>query len=182
MEPVVALNMFTSDTAAEQKYMEDWAAKFGVRLVPVQVWAKGGEGALELADAVTNMLDQSSVPLYDPSQGLEASLEAIATKVYGAKEVMLSKEAQRDLAYLKDNGWDTLPVCISKTQYSFSDDPAELGRPEGHILHVRSLLPRIGAGFILALTGDVMTMPGLPKRPAAEKITVDDRRNIHGLF
>lgn len=181
VEPVVALNMFTSDTTAEQKYMEDWAAGFGVRLIPVQVWAKGGEGALELADAVADMLGQSSKPLYDPSQGLEASLETIATKVYGAKEVMLSKEAQRDLDYLKDNGWDTLPVCISKTQYSFSDDPAELGRPEGHILHVRSLLPRIGAGFILALTGDVMTMPGLPKRPAAEKITVENG-NIHGLF
>lgn len=135
-----------------------------VQLIPVEVWAHGGQGALELADAVAvSMQNQTSHHLYDPELGIEASLLTIAQKIYGAADVELSKQARQDLAYLQENGWDRLPVCISKTQYSFSDDPSQLGRPEGHTLHVRNLLPRIGAGFIVALTGDVMTMPGLPK-------------------
>ena len=109
-----------------------------------------------------------SLPLYDPAEGIESSLHTIATEIYGAKGVELSNAARKDLQFLKDNGWDTLPVCISKTQYSFTDDASALGAPTGHILHVRQLVPRIGAGFIVALTGDVMTLPGLPKHPAAE--------------
>lgn len=182
IEPIVALNKFASDTDAEINQLKAWAETMSVQLIPVEVWAHGGQGALELADAVAvSMQKQTSHQLYDPELGIEASLLTIAQKIYGAADVELSKQAHQDLAYLQENGWDRLPVCISKTQYSFSDDPSQLGRPEGHTLHVRNLLPRIGAGFIVALTGDVMTMPGLPKKPAAENIGVENGE-IKGLF
>ncbi|WBT07698.1 formate--tetrahydrofolate ligase [Corynebacterium sp. SCR221107] len=179
--PIVALNRFTSDTAAEIEWMHNWATEYGVQLVPVDVWAKGGEGAVELAKVVMDNLREDSTQLYDPAEGIEASIETIATKVYSAGRVHYSWRAEKDLQYLKDNGWDTLPVCISKTQYSFSDEPSLLGAATGHTLHVRKLLPRIGSGFIVALTGDVMTMPGLPKKPAALGIDVKDGQ-IGGLF
>ncbi|CAB0511151.1 formate--tetrahydrofolate ligase [Corynebacterium diphtheriae] len=182
IEPIVALNKFASDTDAEISQLKAWAETMSVQLIPVEVWAHGGQGALELADAVAvSMQKQTSHQLYAPELGIEASLLTIAQKIYGAADVELSKQARQDLAYLQENGWDRLPVCISKTQYSFSDDPSQLGRPEGHTLHVRNLLPRIGAGFIVALTGDVMTMPGLPKKPAAENIGVENGE-IKGLF
>lgn len=182
IEPIVALNKFASDTDAEINQLKAWAETMSVQLIPVEVWAHGGQGALELADAVAvSMQKQTSHQLYDPELGIEASLLTIAQKIYGAADVELSKQARQDLAYLQENGWDRLPVCISKTQYSFSDDPSQLGRPEGHTLHVRNLLPRIGAGFIVALAGDVMTMPGLPKKPAAENIGVENGE-IKGLF
>ncbi|ODS16231.1 formate--tetrahydrofolate ligase [Corynebacterium diphtheriae] len=182
IEPIVALNKFASDTDAEINQLKAWAETMSVQLIPVEVWAHGGQGALELADAVAvSMQNRTSHHLYDPELGIEASLLTIAQKIYGAADVELSKQARQDLAYLQENGWDRLPVCISKTQYSFSDDPSQLGRPEGHTLHVRNLLPRIGAGFIVALTGDVMTMPGLPKKPAAENIGVENGE-IKGLF
>lgn len=182
IEPIVALNKFASDTDAEINQLKAWAETMSVQLITVEVWAHGGQGALELADAVAvSMQKQTSHQLYDPELGIEASLLTIAQKIYGAADVELSKQARQDLAYLQENGWDRLPVCISKTQYSFSDDPSQLGRPEGHTLHVRNLLPRIGAGFIVALTGDVMTMPGLPKKPAAENIGVENGE-IKGLF
>lgn len=182
IEPIVALNKFASDTDAEINQLKAWAETMSVQLIPVEVWAHGGQGALELADAVAvSMQKQTSHQLYDPELGIEASLLTIAQKIYGAADVELSKQARQDLAYLQENGWDRLPVCISKTQYSFSDDPSQLGRPEGHTLHVRNLLPRIGAGFIVALTGDVTTMPGLPKKPAAENIGVENGE-IKGLF
>ncbi|MFA1425134.1 formate--tetrahydrofolate ligase [Corynebacterium diphtheriae] len=182
IEPIVALNKFASDTDAEINQLKAWAETMSVQLIPVEVWAHGGQGALELADAVAvSMQNQTSHHLYDPELGIEASLLTIAQKIYGAADVELSKQARQDLAYLQENGWDRLSVCISKTQYSFSDDPSQLGRPEGHTLHVRNLLPRIGAGFIVALTGDVMTMPGLPKKPAAENIGVENGE-IKGLF
>lgn len=179
--PIVALNRFASDTDEEIAWMKKWAQEFGVELVPVEVWAKGGEGAIDLAKAVMANLREDSTQLYDPSLGIEASIETIATNVYSAGRIHYSWKAEKDLKYLKENGWDTLPVCISKTQYSFSDEPSQLGAAEGHTLHVRKLLPRIGSGFIVALTGDVMTMPGLPKKPAALGIDVEDGM-INGLF
>lgn len=187
-EPVVALNLFASDSEAERGALKAWGESHGVRVVETRVWAEGGEGALELADAVAAILEQSkqravpSTQLYDPSQGTEASLQTIATEIYGAAGIQLSSAARKDLQFLKDNGWDTLPVCVSKTQYSFSDDPAALGAPRGHTLHVRQLVPRVGAGFVVALTGNVMTLPGLPKRPAAEGIDLDETGKITGLF
>lgn len=181
VEPVVALNEFTSDTEAEIEFMKRWAKNFGVKLVPVTVWADGGDGATDLADAVIASLGEGSQPLYDPADGLKASVETIARTIYHAEKVDFSKKALKDLKYLEANGWDKLPVCISKTQYSFSDDPSALGAPSGHTLHVRELLPRIGSGFIVVLTGDVMTMPGLPKVPAANGIDVEEGK-ITGLF
>lgn len=182
VEPIIALNLFSSDTAQEQDWMLSWAREFGVGLYPVTVWANGGDGADNLAQAVLELEhDTPSHPLYDPSEGIEESISTIAQEIYGAHAVQWSKQARADLEYLKAHGWDRLPVCISKTQYSFSDDPTALGAAEGHTVHVRQLLPRIGAGFIVALTGDVMTMPGLPKVPAAEKISVDQGL-IKGLF
>ncbi|KAB1503583.1 formate--tetrahydrofolate ligase [Corynebacterium sp. 320] len=192
VEPVVALNVFSSDTDEELTLVEQWAKNFGVRIARTTVWANGGDGATELADEVLEVLDaggssaqqaeSSQHQLYDPSLGVEESIRTIATTIYGARDVEFSSAAMKDLAFLKDNGWDQLPVVISKTQYSFSDDPSQLGAASGHTLHVRQLLPRIGAGFIVALTGDVMTLPGLPKKPAAEGIDVDAHGTISGLF
>ena len=181
--PVVALNRFDTDTPAELKWVRDWAERTGVAIAEADVWAKGGEGATELATTLLdNLTESTSTQLYDPANGIEASIETIAREIYRADDIQYSAAALRDLKMLKDNGFDTLPVCVSKTQYSFSDDPQQLGAPEGHTLHVRNLIPRTGAGFVVALTGDVMTMPGLPKKPAANNIDVDNEGRVSGLF
>ena len=190
VEPVVALNLFSSDTATERAQVADWGEQFGVRVVECNVWAEGGAGAADLATAVLEVVDgvsdedapSSRHQIYQPVDGVEATLHTLATEIYGASDVQFGPQALKDLAFLKDNGWDKLPVCVSKTQYSFSDDPKALGAPSGHTLHVRELVPRIGAGFVVALTGDVMTLPGLPKKPAAERIDVDAQGVISGLF
>lgn len=183
LTPVVALNLFGSDTDAERDFMRQWAKEFGVALEEADVWAKGGEGAIDLAQLLLeNLSEGSSKQLYDPEEGIEASIQTIATTIYRAENVEYSSKALKDLKYIKDNGWENYPVVISKTQYSFSDDPSQLGAPEGHTLHVRELQPRTGAGFIVALTGDVMTMPGLPKKPAANNIDVAADGTISGLF
>ena len=182
LSPVVALNLFHTDTEAERAWMRDWAERFGVDLAEAEVWAKGGEGALEVAEKVLGNLDSMVGQLYDPNEGVEASIETIAKEIYRADRVEYSTKALKDLKYIKDNGWDNFPVVISKTQYSFSDEPSQLGAPTGHTLHVRELQPRTGAGFVVALTGDVMTMPGLPKKPAANQIDVDGNGVISGLF
>lgn len=181
--PVVALNRFTSDTDAELAWVRNWAERTGVAIAEADVWAQGGQGATELATTLLdNLSEGASTQLYDPADGIEASIETIAREIYRADDVQYSVNAQRDLKTLKENGFDTLPVCISKTQYSFSDEPSRLGAPSGHTLHVRKLIPRTGAGFIVALTGDVMTMPGLPKKPAANTIDVAEDGHITGLF
>ncbi|OFP37286.1 formate--tetrahydrofolate ligase [Corynebacterium sp. HMSC071B10] len=181
--PVVALNRFTSDTEAELEWVRDWAKRTGVAIAEADVWAKGGEGATQLATTLLdNLSEGTSTQLYDPADGIEASIETIAREIYRADNVQYSVNAMRDLKMLKANGFDTLPVCISKTQYSFSDEPSQLGAPTGHTLHVRKLIPRTGAGFVVALTGDVMTMPGLPKTPAANNIDVAEDGHITGLF
>ncbi|MDK8799204.1 formate--tetrahydrofolate ligase [Corynebacterium sp. HMSC05C01] len=181
--PVVALNRFVTDTDAELDFVRNWAESKGIALADANVWAEGGAGATELAETLlANLTESESHPLYDPAEGVEKSIETIAKEIYRAGEVQYSAAALKDLKTLKDNGFDTLPVCVSKTQYSFSDDPTELGAPEGHTLHVRNLIPRTGAGFVLALTGDVMTMPGLPKKPAANNIDVDENGVVSGLF
>ncbi|MGP5660656.1 formate--tetrahydrofolate ligase [Corynebacterium falsenii] len=204
VEPVVALNVFDSDTSAEKKTVLEWGDSIdpAVRVVECRVWAEGGKGAAELAEAVGQVMEQTESgtqdathapadspaadhqghQIYYPVHGLEASINTIATEIYGAKDVQLSAQARKDLAFIKRHGWDKLPVVISKTPYSFSDDPTQLGAPTGHTLHVRQLVPKVGAGFVVALTGDVMTLPGLPKRPAAEKIDVDSQGRISGLF
>lgn len=181
--PVVALNRFVTDTEAELDFLRNWAEFKGIALADANVWAEGGAGATKLAETLlANLTEGASHPLYDPAEGVEKSIETIAKEIYRAGEVQYSAAALKDLKTLKDNGFDNLPVCVSKTQYSFSDDPTELGAPEGHTLHVRNLIPRTGAGFVLALTGDVMTMPGLPKKPAANNIDVDENGVVSGLF
>lgn len=183
LKPVVALNLFGSDTEAEREFMRQWAADFDVALEEAEVWAKGGAGATALAERLLeNLSEGNSHQLYDPAEGIEASIDTIAREIYRAERVEYSSKALKDLKYIKDNGWEKFPVVISKTQYSFSDDPSQLGAPEGHVLHVRELQPRTGAGFIVALTGDVMTMPGLPKKPAANNIDVAADGSISGLF
>lgn len=182
IKPVVAVNLFHSDTEAERDFMRQWAADFDVAFEEADVFTQGGAGAEKLAQTLLDHLDGTSTQLYDPAEGVEASIETIAQEIYRASDVQYSKKALKDLQYLKDNGWDTMPVVISKTQYSFSDDPSELGAPEGHTLHIREIIPRTGAGFNVVLTGDVMTMPGLPKTPAANTIDVNDAGQITGLF
>ncbi|MEM5986268.1 formate--tetrahydrofolate ligase [Corynebacterium hesseae] len=183
LKPVVALNLFWNDTETEREFMRQWAADFDVALEEAEVWAKGGAGATALAERLLeNLSEGNSHQLYDPAEGIEASIDTIAREIYRAERVEYSSKALKDLKYIKDNGWEEFPVVISKTQYSFSDDPSQLGAPEGHVLHVRELQPRTGAGFIVALTGDVMTMPGLPKKPAANNIDVAADGSISGLF
>lgn len=182
VEPVVALNLFASDSAAEREVMADWARRFGVALSEVEVWAQGGAGAADLGEKLMANLHGRSRQIYDPGDGVKQAIRTIAREIYRAEDVEFGRQARKDLAVIRANGWDTLPVCISKTQYSFSDDPQELGATSGHTLHVRELLPRTGAGFIVALTGDVMTMPGLPKHPTSEGIDVDEHGRITGLF
>lgn len=162
--------------------MRDWAKDFGVALEEANVWAEGGAGATKLAETLLENLEGGAQQLYDPEEGIEASIETIAREIYRADRVEYGSKAVKDLQYIKDNGWDKLPVVISKTQYSFSDEATELGAPEGHTLHVRELLPRTGSGFIVVLTGNVMTMPGLPKKPAANNIDVAADGTVSGLF
>ncbi|ATZ05376.1 formate--tetrahydrofolate ligase [Corynebacterium striatum] len=183
LRPVVALNSFFTDTDAEREFMRTWAEDFGVALAEADVWGKGGEGAKELAQTlIDNLQDGAAHQLYDPAEGVEKSIETVAKEIYRATHIEYGPKAKKDLQYIKDNGWNEFPVVISKTQYSFSDNPAALGAPEDHTLHLRELLPRTGAGFIVVLTGDVMTMPGLPKKPAANNIDVDTSGTISGLF
>ncbi|MCS6712212.1 formate--tetrahydrofolate ligase [Brachybacterium sp. EF45031] len=184
VEPVIALNRFPTDTEAEIKAVLDWAAENGFKAALSEVWAKGGEGGLAVADEVLKAFDEGNTfhHLYDPEVGVEEALRTIAREVYGAKDVVFEDKAPSQLKMLKRLGWDKLPVCVAKTQYSFSDDPTALGAPEGHVLHVRDLVPKIGAGFVVALTGAIMTMPGLPKAPSALGMGVDEDGNAFGLF
>ena len=181
---VVAINRFPSDTEAELALIEEECKKLGVNVALSEVWAKGGEGALALADEVMRLVDEPNDFRFSYETGVpvEEAIEAVATKVYRADGVDFTPAAKKQLATLKANGFGNLPVCIAKTQYSFSDDPAKLGAPENFRITVRELKVSAGAGFVVALTGTVLTMPGLPKVPAAEKIDVDDEGNITGLF
>ncbi|MGO2537690.1 MAG: formate--tetrahydrofolate ligase [Brachybacterium tyrofermentans] len=186
LEPVIALNRFPTDTEAELEAILDWARKQGFRAALSEVWAKGGQGGLAVADEVLAAMDTVEGDgfhhLYDPADGIEASLRTLAREIYGADDVVLEGKAPAQLRMLQRNGWDTLPVCVAKTQYSFSDDPSLLGAPTGHVLHVRDLVPKIGAGFVVALTGAIMTMPGLPKEPAALRMGVTESGESVGLF
>ncbi|MGQ4517513.1 formate--tetrahydrofolate ligase [Dermabacteraceae bacterium P13077] len=184
LEPVVAVNRFPSDTEAELDALLNWCRERGVRAALTEVWAKGGEGGLELADQVLEVAAQKHDfrHLYDPAKGVEASLNTLAREVYGADGVQFTDSAPLKLRQLKKHGWDRLPVCVAKTQYSFSDDQSLRGAPSGHTLHVRDLVPKLGAGFVVAITGSIMTMPGLPKEPAALRMGVDENGQAIGLF
>ena len=181
---VVAINRFPTDTEAELDLIASECEKVGVNVRLSEVWAKGGEGALELADEVMRLIGESHEFkfAYEDGTDVAGALEAIATKVYHADGVDFAPAAKRQLAELRANGFGNLPVCVAKTQYSFSDQASALGAPENFRITVRELKVSAGAHFVVALTGNVLTMPGLPKVPAAENIDVDDNGVITGLF
>lgn len=181
---VVAINHFTTDTPAEIKMIKDDCQQLGVEVVTADAWAKGGAGTRDLAKAVVDLAAQESDfhALYSPTATPEEKVTAIATRIYGAKNVEFSRKAQRQLKQFADFGWNDLPICIAKTQYSFTDDQHQLGAPTDFTFHIREFVPKLGAGFIVALAGNMMTMPGLSKVPAAVNMTIDQNGKIAGLF
>lgn len=179
---VVSINQFTSDTEEE---MNEIHKLEGVDVVTNQGWAEGGAGATELAEAVVRAADRATGPFkpaYDLSDSPEEKIRTVATKIYGAADIQLSGQAKKDLRRIEKLGMNNLPICIAKTQYSFSDDPKLLGRPEGFTFHIREIELAAGAGFIVPIAGAMMRMPGLPASPAAERIDIDTEGNISGLF
>ena len=181
---VVAINAFPTDTQAELKLLEERCGQLGVNVALSEVWAKGGEGGKVLAQEVLRLCEQPNdfTFAYDTEDSIEDKLNAIAKKIYHADGVALTPNAKKQIKELEELGFGKLPICMAKTQYSFSDDPAKLGAPSGFTITVRNMKVSAGAGFLVALTGDIMTMPGLPKVPAAEKIDVDENGKITGLF
>jgi formate--tetrahydrofolate ligase len=182
---VVAVNRFVTDTEAEIAAVQAECAAEGASVELCEVWEKGGEGGVAVAQAVLALLERRGAafkPLYDEKRPIREKIETIATEIYGADSVAFAPAAERALEQLPGMGLGETPVCMAKTQYSFSDDAAKLGAPSGYALHVRDILPSAGAGFVVALAGDIMTMPGLSKAPAAEKIRVHPDGTIEGLF
>ena len=183
---VVAVNAFPTDTEAELQLVEDKCRELGVNAVRSEVWAKGGEGGMALAEEVVRLCDTSRPEAfsfaYPDDAPLTEKLNAIVRRVYGGAQAVLTPNARKQAQQLAELGFGDLPICMAKTQYSLSDDPTLLGAPENFTVTVRNLKVSAGAGFIVALTGDIMTMPGLPKVPAAEKIDVDENGVITGLF
>lgn len=182
---VVAINIFAQDTAEELEAVREHCAKHGVNVALSDVFAKGGEGGIDLAKEVIALADSGEskfAPIYPLDMSLKGKIETIAKEIYGADGVNYTKEADKALKEFEELGYGNLPICMAKTQYSFSDDPALLGRPSGFKITIRNCRIAAGAGFIVVLTGDVMTMPGLPKVPAAEKIDVTDDGVISCLF
>jgi formate--tetrahydrofolate ligase len=182
---VVALNRFVSDTNEEIDAVRDACSSEAVEAVRCEVWEKGGEGGIDVAQAVLALLDQGTAafrPLYDERRPIKEKIETIAKEIYGAAGVAFAPPAERALELLPKLGLGETPVCMAKTQYSFSDDAAKLGAPSGYTLQVRDVLPAAGAGFVVALAGDIMTMPGLGKSPAAERIRLHPDGTIEGLF
>lgn len=181
---VVAINEFPTDTEAEMNLIRERCEELGVEVALSQVWAKGGEGGEELAKKVLAALDKPKEfkLLYDTEDSIEEKINKVAKEIYGAAKVNFTSEAKKDIEQLTKDGFDKMPICMAKTQSSLSDNPALLGRPRGFELTVRKVNLSAGAGFLVALTGAVLTMPGLPKRPAAEDIDIDGDGKITGLF
>lgn len=182
---VVTLNSFITDTDAETNFVKEFCESRGCEFALSEVWEKGGQGGVELAKKVLNVLENKESnfkPLYEDDLSLKDKISKVATEIYGAKDVSYSPAAERELKRITDLGMGNFPVCMAKTQYSLSDDPTKLGRPEGFTLNVREVYASAGAGFVVAVTGSIMTMPGLPKQPAANNIDVTDDGVITGLF
>ena len=183
---VVAINRFPTDTEAELNLVYDSCKKLGVNVALSEVWAKGAEGGLELAKEVVRLAEENENPqinfTYDVDMSIKDKINAIATKIYRADGVNYTPAALKDIKQLEDLGYDHLPICVAKTQYSFSDDAKKLGAPTDFKITVAKVKVSAGAGFIVVMTGDIMTMPGLPKVPSAEKIDVDANGVISGLF
>lgn len=181
---IVAINEFASDTPAEVEALQNWCKEHQHPMSLSQVWAKGGEGALDLANQLVELCaeENSYAPLYDVEQSIEEKITAIAIRVYGAKEVAFTEEAKEQIALYTSLGWDKMPICMAKTQMSLSDDAKVYGAPKDFTITVRELRPSLGAGFLVALTGKILTMPGLPKVPAANNMDIDEKGHIEGLF
>lgn len=181
---IVAINQFDSDSPKEIEALENWCKENGHPMSLSQVWAKGGEGALDLAQQVIALCDQPNTyaPLYDVHASIEDKINTIAQKVYGADGVDFTDEAKAQIETFNRLGWNELPICMAKTQMSLTDDGKIMGRPTGFRITVRELRPSLGAGFIVALTGKVLTMPGLPKHPSALDMDIDENGKIVGLF
>ena len=182
---VVTLNSFLTDTPAEYEFIKNFCEERGCEFALSEVWAKGGEGGMALAEKVLKTLETKEshfAPLYPDEMSLEDKIETIAKEIYGAGKVTYAPAAKKALAKITDMGFGNYPICMAKTQYSLSDDQTKLGRPEGFDLTVRDVYVSAGAGFVVALTGAIMTMPGLPKKPAADSIDVDADGKITGLF
>lgn len=182
---VVTLNQFTTDTEAELAFVRTFCEERGCEFALSQVWEKGGEGGVELANKLVETIETKQSRfhcLYEDSLTLKEKIEMVSKKIYGAGDVVYDNAAQRELERLEQLGFGNLPVCMAKNQYSLSDDPALLGRPSDFVIHIRDIYVSAGAGFVVAITGTIMTMPGLPKVPAAERIDVSDDGRITGLF
>ncbi|MCR4891940.1 MAG: formate--tetrahydrofolate ligase [Lachnospiraceae bacterium] len=181
---VVAINRFPQDTEAELALIRNKCKELGANVALSEVWAKGGEGALELANEVVRLCEEENdfTFSYQLDRPIKEKIEAIVTRIYGGKDVSYTSAADKQIAQMEKLGFDKLPICMAKTQYSLTDDPTKLGAPKDFTVTVRNVKVSAGAGFLVALTGDIMTMPGLPKAPAAERIDVDENGVISGLF
>ena len=182
---VIAINKFNTDTEAELSYLFSWCETNGASVSLTEVWENGGKGGEDLAGKVITAIENGKNTfrrLYDSQVSIEDKIRTIAYNVYGAADVKFSTKAEKQLLDIDGQGWGKLPVCMAKTQYSLSDDKLKLGRPRDFTIHIRELRPKIGAGFVVALTGEVMTMPGLPKKPAALGMDVDNDGNVYGLY
>ncbi|MEK5188458.1 formate--tetrahydrofolate ligase [Enterococcus sp. FSL R5-0957] len=182
---IVAINEFVTDTDNELTLLEHLCENQGILAERASVWADGAEGGVDLAKAVVRLIDRKEAnykPLYRLEETIQEKTETIVKKIYGGNGVVFSKKAQKQIEEFTKNGWDELPICMAKTQYSFSDDPSLLGAPEDFTITIREIIPKLGAGFLVALTGDVMTMPGLPKKPAALNMDVTNDGEVLGLF
>ena len=182
---VVTLNSFVTDSEAEYAFVKKFCEDRGCEFALSRVWEKGGEGGMELAEKVLETLEHKTscfAPIYPDEMSLEDKIKTVATKIYGADDVTYSPAAKKALERITELGFDSLPVCMAKNQYSLSDDPKKLGIPEGFDINVREVYVSAGAGFVVAITGAIMTMPGLPKEPAAFRIDVNEQGRIEGLF
>ena len=185
LTPVIAINRFVSDTEAEIQAIIDFAKQNKIRIAVAEVWAKGGEGALDLAQHVVDIVESGESEfkaLYDWDLSVKDKIKTIASKIYGASQVDYSVKAKKNLKTITSLGMDNLPICMAKTQKSLSDDPKIIGRPEGFTITIREIEIAAGAGFLIPITGDMMRMPGLPTYPASEKINIDNTGEISGLF
>lgn len=185
MIPIVAINKFKDDTAEELRIVEECCDKNNVNHAIVDVWAKGGDGATDLAEIVSKTVEENKEqykPLYDWNWSVERKIDTIAKTIYGAKAIDYSAKAKKDLDKIQRLNLNKLPVCVAKTQNSLSDNPKLLGRPKDFIVTVREIEIASGAGFLIPITGKIMRMPGLPSEPSAEKINIDNEGDIDGLF
>jgi len=185
LKPVIAINRFENDTQEEIDAIKSCCVALHYDIIVTEAWAKGGKGAEELAGKVIEVIESGKNRLrflYDLESSVEKKIETIAREIYGARAVLYSKEALSDLKQIYKNGFDNLAICMAKTQYSLSDDPKLLGRPENFDVEIRKVIVNTGPGFLVPISGTIMRMPGLPKEPAAEAIDIDDDGNISGLF